>query len=96
MEHLTTEDHYRSPEAEIPWLYRSFPSLAYYCKAAPIVLKGPAGIAVSLVLSNAAAYLADSERLRAYRLADGQALWETPATINHHKPPDVFLAGGLD
>ena len=22
-------------------------------------------------------------------------LWETPATINHHKPPDVFLAGGL-
>jgi len=62
---------------------------------APIVLKGPAGIAVSLVLSDKAAYLADSERLRAFRLADGQALWETPATINHHKPPDVFLANGL-
>ncbi|KPK44643.1 MAG: hypothetical protein AMJ65_02435 [Phycisphaerae bacterium SG8_4] len=62
---------------------------------APIVLKGPAGIAVSLVLSDSAAYLADSERLRAFRLADGQALWETPATINHHKPPDVFLANGL-
>jgi len=62
---------------------------------APIVLKGPAGIAVSLVLSDRAAYLADSERLRAFRLADGQALWETPATINHHKPPDVFLANGL-
>ncbi len=62
---------------------------------APIVLKGPAGIAVSLVLSDRAAYLADSERLRAFRLADGQALWQTPATINHHKAPDVFLANGL-
>jgi outer membrane protein assembly factor BamB len=62
---------------------------------APIVLKGPAGIAVSLVLSDSAAYLADSARLRAFRLADGQALWETPATINHHKAPDVFLANGL-
>ena len=62
---------------------------------APIVLKGPAGIAVSLVLSDRAAYLADSARLRAFRLADGQTLWETPATINHHKPPDVFLANGL-
>ncbi|UCG49904.1 MAG: PQQ-binding-like beta-propeller repeat protein, partial [Phycisphaerales bacterium] len=62
---------------------------------APIVLKGPAGIAVSLVLSDRAAYLADSERLRAFRLADGRALWETPATINHHKAPDVFVANGL-
>jgi len=62
---------------------------------APIVLKGPAGIAVSLVLSDRAAYLADSERLRAFRLADGKALWQTPATINHHKAPDVFLANGL-
>ena len=62
---------------------------------AAIVLKGPAGIAVSLVLSDSAAYLADSERLRAFRLADGQALWEAPATINHHKAPDVFLAKGL-
>jgi len=62
---------------------------------APIFLKGPAGIAVSLVLSDSAAYLADSTRLRAFRLADGQTLWETPATINHHKAPDVFLANGL-
>jgi outer membrane protein assembly factor BamB len=62
---------------------------------APIVLKGPAGIAVSLVLSDRAVYLADSARLRAFRLADGQSLWETPATINHHKAPDVFLANGL-
>ncbi len=62
---------------------------------APIVLKGPAGIAVSLVLSDSAAYLADSERLRAFRLADGKPLWEAPATINHHKAPDVFLADGL-
>jgi outer membrane protein assembly factor BamB len=62
---------------------------------APIVLEGPAGIAVSLVLSDRAAYLADSQRLRAFRLDDGQALWETPATINHHKAPDVFVANGL-
>jgi outer membrane protein assembly factor BamB len=62
---------------------------------APIVLKGPAGIAASLVLSDRTAYLADSKRLRAFRLADGQALWETPATINHHKAPDVFLANDL-
>ncbi|MCH5374371.1 MAG: PQQ-binding-like beta-propeller repeat protein [Planctomycetes bacterium] len=62
---------------------------------APIVLKGPSGIAVSLVLSDRAAYLADSTQLRAFRLADGQRLWATPATINHHKPPDVFLADGL-
>jgi outer membrane protein assembly factor BamB len=62
---------------------------------APIVLKGPPGIAVSLVLSDRAVYLADSRRLRAFRLADGHALWETPATINHHKPPDVFVANGL-
>jgi len=62
---------------------------------APIELKGPAGIAVSLVLSDRAVYLADSRRLRAFRLSDGRALWEAPATINHHKPPDVFVANGL-
>jgi len=62
---------------------------------APIVLKGPAGIAVSLVLSPSAAYLADSEKLRAFRLADGKELWSQPITINHHKPPDVFIANGL-
>jgi outer membrane protein assembly factor BamB len=62
---------------------------------APIVLKGPAGIAVSLVLSNHAAYLADSEQLRAFRLDDGKQLWSNPVTINHHKAPDVFLASGL-
>ncbi len=62
---------------------------------APLVLKGPSGIAASLVLSNDAALLADSERLRAFRIDDGQALWEKPATINHHKPPDVFVAKDL-
>jgi outer membrane protein assembly factor BamB len=62
---------------------------------AAIVLKGPPGIAVSLVLSDRAAYLADSAELRAFRLADGKGLWTTPATINHHKAPDVFLANGL-
>jgi outer membrane protein assembly factor BamB len=62
---------------------------------APIVLKGPPGISVSLVLSDAAAYLADSERLRAFRLSDGKSLWQAPVTINHHKAPDVFVANGL-
>ena len=62
---------------------------------APIVLRGPSGIAVSLVLSERAAYVADSTQLRAFRLANGEALWTTPVTINHHKAPDVFLAGGL-
>jgi outer membrane protein assembly factor BamB len=63
--------------------------------AAPIVLRGPSGIAVSLVLSDRAVFLADSTQLRAFRLDDGRALWTTPVTINHHKPPDVYVAGGL-
>lgn len=63
--------------------------------AAPVVLKGPAGIAVSLVLAERAAYLADSQSLRAFRLADGKALWSRPATVNHHKGPDVYVANGL-
>lgn len=62
---------------------------------APIVLKGPNGIAVSLVLSEKVAFVADSAKLRAFRLADGKELWNAPATINHHKPPDVFVANGL-
>ena len=62
---------------------------------AAIVLKGPSGIAVSLVLSDRSAFLADSAQLRAFHLADGKLLWSTPATVNHHKPPDVFLANGL-
>jgi outer membrane protein assembly factor BamB len=63
--------------------------------AAPITLKGPHGIAVSLVLSERTAYLADSKSLRAFNLADGKELWSQPAALNHHKPPDVFLANGL-
>jgi len=63
--------------------------------AAPITLKGPSGKAVSLVLSDRAVFVADSEKLRAFRLADGQARWSQPATLNHHKPPDVFVANGL-
>ncbi len=64
-------------------------------RAGPHRSERAAGIAVSLVLSASAAYLADSTQLRAFRLTDGQQLWTTPATINHHKPPDVFLADGL-
>jgi len=63
--------------------------------AAPITLKGPGGIAVSLVLSDGAAYLADSEVLRAFSLKDGALMWKGAATLNHHKPADVFLAAGV-
>lgn len=53
------------------------------------------GTAMSLVLSENAAYLADGKQLRAFRLSDGKKLWSVPATFNHHKAPDVFLTGGL-
>ena len=53
------------------------------------------GTAISMVLSNKAAFMADGRLLRAYRLSDGKFLWSAPATFNHHKDPDVFFAGGL-
>jgi len=53
------------------------------------------GIAISLVLSEDGAYMADGKQLRAFRLSDGKELWSAPATFNHHKEPDVFLTGGL-
>jgi len=65
---------------------------------APIVLKdriGVGGVAASLVLSDDAAYLADSESIRAFSLKDGAAMWKGKAALNHHKPPDVFLAAGV-
>lgn len=62
---------------------------------APITLVGPAGIAVSLVLSKDAAFLADSKQLRAFRIEDGKQLWSNPVTINHHKAPDVYVTDGL-
>jgi len=65
---------------------------------APITLKdqiGLGGVAVSLVLSDNAAYLADSENLRAFSLKDGSKMWKGNATLNHHKPPDLFLATGV-
>ncbi len=62
---------------------------------APITLKGPGGIAVSLVLSDNAVYLADSQVLRAFSLKDGAEMWKGKATLNHHKPPDLFLAAGV-
>jgi len=65
---------------------------------AAIVLKdriGIGGVTASLVLSDDAAYLADSERLRAFSLKDGAPLWNGKATLNHHKPPDLFIAAGV-
>jgi len=47
------------------------------------------------VLSDDAVYLADSETLRAFSLEDGAEIWKGNATLNHHKPPDVFLAAGV-
>lgn len=69
--------------------------------AAPITMgstglrSGSGGIGVSLVLSDDAVYLADSQILRAFSLKDGAELWRGKATLNHHKPPDVFLAAGV-
>jgi len=62
---------------------------------APITLKGPGGIAVSLVLSDEAVYLTDSESLRAFSLKNGGLMWQGKATLNHHKPADLFLAAGV-
>jgi len=65
---------------------------------APLVIKdriGIGGVAPSLVLSDDAAYLADSVTIRAFSLADGAEMWKGKATLNHHKPPDVFLAAGV-
>jgi len=65
---------------------------------APIVLKdriGIGGVAASLVLSDDAAYLADSEAIQAFSLKDGAAMWKGKAILNHHKPPDVFLTAGV-
>ena len=65
---------------------------------APIVLKdriGVGGVAASLVLSDDAAYLADSESIQAFTLKDGAVMWKGKATLNHHKPADVFLAAGV-
>ena len=53
------------------------------------------GTAISLVLSEKGAFMADGTQLRAFRLSDGKQLWSVPATFNHHKDPDVFLTGGL-
>jgi outer membrane protein assembly factor BamB len=63
--------------------------------AAPVTLDGPAGIAVSLVLSDKAVFLADSKDLRAFSLKDGKAMWTGEAVLSHHKAPDVFLTGGV-
>ncbi len=65
---------------------------------APITLKdriGIGGVAPSLVLSDRAAYLADSQTIRAFALRDGAAMWNGKAILNHHKGPDLFLAAGV-
>ena len=61
----------------------------------PIVLKGPPGIARLARALGSHRLSGRLARLRAFRLADGKALWSAPVTINHHKPPDVFVANGL-
>jgi outer membrane protein assembly factor BamB len=63
--------------------------------AAPLSIKGPPGIAPSLVLSDSAVYLADAKTIRAFALKDGQKMWDGGAHLNHHKAPDVFLAAGV-
>lgn len=53
------------------------------------------GIAVSLVLSDSAVYLADAKKLTAYSLKDGAEMWVGKAQLNHFKAPDLFLAAGV-
>ncbi|MCD6304477.1 MAG: PQQ-binding-like beta-propeller repeat protein, partial [Planctomycetes bacterium] len=65
---------------------------------APTVLQArfdTGGAGVALVLSDRAAYLADSKTVRAFSLEDGALLWKGKAILNHHKPADLFLAAGL-
>ncbi len=65
---------------------------------APITLRdriGIGGVEPSLVLSEKAAYLADSGSVRAFSLEDGKLLWKGKAVLNHHKPPDLFIAAGV-
>jgi outer membrane protein assembly factor BamB/2-polyprenyl-3-methyl-5-hydroxy-6-metoxy-1,4-benzoquinol methylase len=53
------------------------------------------GMSASLVLSDAAVYLADAKSLTAYSLEDGAKMWTAGAKLNHFKAPDVFLAAGV-
>ena len=62
---------------------------------ASTTLNGPPGIAVSLVLSESAVYLADAKTLRVFSLKDGAKMWTGGANLNHHKPADLFLAAGV-
>ena len=69
---------------------------ALWSTPAPVSFQNTSiGTAISLVLSEKAAFMADGTQLRAFRLSDGKQLWSVPATFNHHKDPDVFLTGGL-
>ena len=53
------------------------------------------GMSAALMLSDDAAYLADSKSLTAYSLTDGTKMWSAAAKLNHFKAPDVFLAAGV-
>jgi len=69
---------------------------ALWSTPAPVSFRNTSiGTAISVVLSEKAAFMADGTQLRAFRLSDGKQLWSVPATFNHHKDPDVFLTGGL-
>lgn len=69
---------------------------ALWSTPAPVSFQNTSvGTAISLVLSDKAAFMADGTQIRAFRLSDGKQLWSAPATFNHHKDPDVYLTGGL-
>ncbi|MBI5395376.1 MAG: PQQ-binding-like beta-propeller repeat protein, partial [Verrucomicrobia bacterium] len=60
-----------------------------------LALGRESGAAPTLVLSDSAVYVADARTLNAYSLKDGSSLWAGRALLNHHKPPNLYLAAGL-
>ena len=64
-------------------------------KPVQLALSPITGTAPALVLSDSAVYLADAKALHVYSIKDGAKLWTGSAQINHHKPPDLFLTGGV-
>jgi outer membrane protein assembly factor BamB len=64
-------------------------------KPVQLALSSITGTAPALVLSDSGVYVADAKVLHAFSIKDGSQLWTGEAQINHHKPPDLFLTGGV-
>jgi outer membrane protein assembly factor BamB len=49
----------------------------------------------TLVALNGIVYVADFQRLSAFSLDNGKALWNCPSTLGFNSPPSVFIINGL-